>query len=62
MRDGALYKGKSSFSSDIIAHLKDSKVYQGTSDFSFDILYTIDGPLTFQEFIAVWFAVNYLLY
>jgi hypothetical protein len=65
MRDGALYKGRSTYRSDILATLKDgstqnAKVYRGTSSYRSDLLFTLDGPLTFQEFIAVWYAVNYI--
>ena len=62
MRDGSLYKGRSTFRSDILATLRDNKLYRGTSSFRSDLILTLDGPLTFQEFIAVWYAVNYLLY
>lgn len=60
VRDGSLYKGRSSFRSDIVATLRDGHVYRGTSPYRSDIIFTIDGSLTFPEFIAVWYAVNYI--
>ena len=37
------------------------KVYKGNSSYSGDVVCNIkDGPLTFPEFIAVWYVVNYI--
>ena len=59
IRDGKIYKGNSSYSSDVIANLKDGKVYSGTSSYSSDIQFSYDGNLTIEEFVAVWHAVKY---
>ena len=54
-----VYKGTSTYSSDIIATIKNGKVYTGTSSYSSDIQFTIDGYVTIEEFIAIWHAVKY---
>ena len=41
-----VYKGTSSFTSDVICTVRDGKVYKGTSDFQRDLLFTIrDGKI-----------------
>lgn len=55
-----VYKGDSHFLDDVICTVRDGHVYRGTSPYRSDILFTIDGSLTFPEFIAVWYAVNYI--
>ena len=55
-----VYKGNSSYSGDVICNIKDGVVYRKSSSYSGDILYRFDGPLTFPEFIAVWYVVNYI--
>ena len=39
---------------------KNNRVYNENSSYSGDILYRFDGPLTFPEFIAIWYVVNYI--
>ncbi len=60
IRDGKIYKGTSTYSSDIISHVKDGKVYNGTSPYSSAVLFSFEGNLTIEEFVAVWHAVNYV--
>ncbi len=55
-----VYKGDSHFLDDVICTVRDGHVYRGTSPYRSDIIFTIDGSLTFPEFIAVWYAVNYI--
>jgi hypothetical protein len=59
IRDGKIYKGTSSYSSDVIATIKDGKVYTGNSSYSSDIQFSINGFVTIVEFVAIWHAVNY---
>jgi hypothetical protein len=41
-----VYKGTSTFTSDIVCTVRDGKVYQGTSDFQRNILFTLrDGKI-----------------
>ncbi|MBQ9192512.1 MAG: hypothetical protein IJ156_02180 [Bacteroidales bacterium] len=76
LRDGFLYNGRSSYRSDIVANLtarngpggstqgpggNGIQVHRSTSTYRSDLLFTIDGPLSPAEFIAVWYAVNHLL-
>ena len=60
VRDGKVYRGTSTYTSDILATVRDGKVYKGTSMFTSDILFTLGGPLTLEEFVAVWHAVMYV--
>ena len=59
VRDGMIYKGTSAYHSDIVATVRDGAVYDGRSNYRSDIRFTIDGPLTLEEFVAVWYAVMY---
>ena len=59
-RDGKLYRGTSTYTSDILATVRDGKVYSGTSSYTSDILFTVDGYLTVEEFVAVWHAARYV--
>jgi hypothetical protein len=59
IRDGKIYKGTSSYSSDVIATINGGKVYTGNSSYSSDIQFHIDGHVTIEEFVAIWFAVKY---
>jgi hypothetical protein len=34
--------------------IRDGKVYKGTASYSSDILFTIDGFVTIEEFVAIW--------
>lgn len=60
IRDGKLYKGTSTYNSDILANIKSNKVYSKTSNYNSDVLYTFDGFLTIEEFVAVWYVFNYV--
>ena len=40
-----LYKGNSSYSSDILYSFDGKHVYRGRSSYSSDILYNMDGPI-----------------
>ena len=60
IRDGKVYKGTSTYNSDILATLRDGSVYSGRSNYRSDIRFTIDGHLTLEEFVAVWYAVTYV--
>ena len=60
IKDGNIYEGDSTFSSDIMANIKDRCVYSGRSFFRSDIKFSFDGPLTVEEFVAVWYAVMYV--
>ncbi len=60
IKDGNIYKGDSTYSFDIIANIKDGCVYSGRSSFRSDIKFSFDGPLTVEEFVAVWYAVMYV--
>ncbi len=59
IKDSKIYKGTSSYSSDVIATIKSGKVYTGNSSYSSDIQFTIDGYVTIEEFVAIWHAVKY---
>ncbi len=59
VRDGKVYKGTSNYNSDILATVRDGAVYAGTSNYRSDIRFTTDGPLTLEEFVAVWYSVIY---
>lgn len=59
IRDGKLYKGKSTHSGDVIATIQDNKVYTGNSSYSGDIEFTMDDFVTLVEFTAIWHAVKY---
>jgi len=54
-----VYKGTSNYNSDILATVRDGAVYDGRSSYRSDIRFTIDGPLTLGEFVAVWYSVMY---
>ena len=41
----SLYKGNSSYSSDIILNISGNRVYRGRSSYSSDILYNMDAPI-----------------
>ena len=41
-----IFKGTSSFTSDMLFTVRDGKVYDGTSNFRSDIRFTIDDGLT----------------
>jgi len=43
-----------------LATIRDGKVYSGESNFSGNILFTIDGSVTTEEFVAIWVAVTHL--
>lgn len=58
--DVRVYKGTSSYTSDILATIRDGKVHSGTSPYTSDILFTVDGNLTIEEFVAVWHAAMYV--
>lgn len=47
------------YTSDILMTNRDGKVYNETSNYSSDILFTIDGFVTIEEFVAIWHVVNY---
>jgi hypothetical protein len=47
------------YSGDVIATIREGKVYTGNSTYSGDIRFTIDGFVTIEEFVAIWYAVNY---
>jgi hypothetical protein len=59
IKDGKIYKGTSSYSSDVIATIEDGKIYTGNSSYSSDIQFSIDGHVTITEFVAIWHAVEY---
>ena len=59
VRDGNLYKRTSTYHSDIVATVRDGAVYAGTSSYRSDIRFTLDGNLTLEEFVAVWYVVMY---
>ena len=48
-----LFKGNSSYSSDILYTFDGKHVYRGRSSYSSDILYTFDGSLPLPIFIAL---------
>ena len=54
IKDGKIYKGSSSSYSDIIANISNGKVYKGSSSSYSDVSFNNSGPLTIQEFVAVW--------
>ena len=54
-----VYKGTSTYNSDIVATVRDGVVYDGRSNYRSDIRFTLDGNLTLEEFVAVWHAVMY---
>jgi hypothetical protein len=54
-----VYKGTSTYTSDVICTVADGKVYKKTSSYTSDIEFTIDGKLTVEEFVAVWYIVKY---
>lgn len=56
-----VYKGNSSSYGDVIANIDGGRVRNGNSSSYGDTKFNIDGTLTIEEFIAVWFAVNYIL-
>ena len=58
---GALFRNplRSNYNSDILATVRDGAVYDGRSSYRSDIRFTIDGPLTLGEFVAVWYSVMY---
>ena len=60
IRDGKIYIGNSNYQSDVIANVKDGKVFAGTSNYSNDIEFSIDGMVTIEEFVAIWYAVKYV--
>jgi hypothetical protein len=59
IRDGKIYRGTSSYTSDILAHYEDGRVYDKTSGYTSDILFTVKGDLTIEELAAVWWVVHY---
>jgi hypothetical protein len=60
IKDGKIYKGTSNFSNDIVANINNSKIYAGRSNFGNDVQFSIEGNLTVEEFVAVWYALNFL--
>jgi hypothetical protein len=59
IRDGKVYKGTSTYTSDVLATITDGKVYSGTSTYTRDIEFTINGNVTIEEFVAIWYSVKY---
>ena len=55
------YKETSSYSSDVIATIRDGNVYAGNFSYSGDIQFNIDGNVTIEEFVAIWDSVKYVL-
>jgi hypothetical protein len=39
--------------------MSQASIYKGTSSYTSDILFPIKGDLTMEEFVAVWWVVNY---
>ena len=39
--------------------VRDGDVYDGCSSYRSDIRFTLDGNLTLEEFVAVWYVVMY---
>ena len=60
VRAGKIYRGTSTYNSDILARVHDGVVYDGTSTYRSDARFTLDGPLTLEEFVAVWHTVMYV--
>ena len=58
--NGKVYKGRSSYSGDIICNISNGKIYKGSPSYSGDTKFNIDSPISIEEFVAVWFAVNYI--
>ena len=56
-----VYKGNSSSYSDVILNISSGKIYKGNSSSYSDTKFNIDGAITLEEFVAVWFAVNYII-
>ena len=59
IKDSRVYRKDSNYSGDILATIRDNQVYSGTSNYHSDIEYTIDGNLSVEEFVAVWYVVYY---
>jgi len=57
--EGKVYKGTSSYTDDVIATIKNGIVYSGNSNYTSDIEFTVDGYVTIEEFVAIWYAVKY---
>ena len=60
VRKDQVFKGNSPYRSDILYTIRDGKVYKGTSVYFSDIRFSFDGPLTLEEFVAVWHTVLYV--
>lgn len=60
IENGKIYKGMSTNYSDIIATIEGGCVYEGTSRNYSDKKFTMNGFLTIEEFVAVWYTVNYV--
>jgi hypothetical protein len=58
--NGKIYDGTSNYTSDILANINKGRVYRGTSNYTSDMQFHFDGPLTIEEFVAVYFAVKYI--
>jgi hypothetical protein len=60
INSGKIYKGNSSSYGDVIANIDGNKVRTGNSSSYSDARFNINGPVTLEEFVAIWFAVNYI--
>ena len=43
-----------------MARIDNRKVYKENSTYTNDILFTLDGSVTIEEFMAIWHSVKYL--
>ena len=55
--EGEIYRGNSSYTSDVVMNFRDGNIYRGTSSYTSDVIINWDGLLTVEEFVALWYVM-----
>jgi hypothetical protein len=57
---GKIYRGSSVANKDVLATFSQGKIYRGNSVANKDILFYINGSLSSDEFVFIWYTNKYL--